>query len=170
MTDFLQLASDRYSVRSFSSAPVPDDVLNRILSAGRLAPTAMNRQPQRIYVIRSSEAMAKLVASKPCYNAPVVLMVCGDTSAACGRPKVDHNLAEMDCSIVATHMMLACADEGLGSCWICAFRPDEVARIFNLPENVVPFMLLPIGYPAPDAAPSPRHADRAPLDEKVTYL
>lgn len=115
MMDFLALAESRYSVRSFADTPVPEELLEKVLKAGRLAPTAMNRQPQRIYVIRSREAMEKLQQVKTCYNAPLVLVVCGDTSVACDRPVVGRNLAEMDASIVATHMMLEATACGLGS-------------------------------------------------------
>ncbi len=168
--NFLELAAARYSVRSFSSKPIPADVLDAILEAGRLAPTAKNQQPQRIFVIQSPEAMEKLLAVRSVYNAPVVLLVCADTDAACDRPVVDHNLGEMDASIVATHMMLAAASLGVGSCWMCAFKPAEVSAAFDLPAHVVPCLLLPLGYPAEDGTPSPRHTDRYPLEHTVTVL
>ena len=168
--DFLKLCADRYSVRSFSDTPIPDEVLNQILEAGRLAPTAMNFQPQRIFVIRSEEALTKMRAVKKCYGAGTVLMVCGDTEVACNRPKVDHSMAEMDCAIVTTQMMLAATALGVGSCWICAFDVPAMAKAFDLPENLTPVVLLALGYPAEDAQPSPRHFERYPLEETVTYL
>ena len=168
--DFLKLCADRYSVRSFADTPIPDGVLAEILEAGRLAPTAMNLQPQRIFVIRSEEALTKMRAVKKCYGAGTVLMVCGDTEVACNRPKVDHSMAEMDCAIVTTQMMLAATALGVGSCWICAFDVPAMAKAFDLPENLTPFVLLALGYPAEDASPSPRHTERYPLDHTVTEL
>ncbi len=168
--DFLQLCADRYSVRSFASTPVPADTLAAILEAGRLAPTAKNQQPQRIYVIQSPEAMATLTHVRTCYNAPVVLLVCADVSAACDRPTVDHNLGEMDASIVATHMMLAAAAAGVGSCWMCAFDPRAIAEAFHLPAHIQPCLLLPLGYPDEKGIPSPRHTERYPLEHSVTVL
>ena len=168
--EFSELAASRYSVRSFSDKPVPEELLNQVLEAGRLAPTAMNIQPQRIFVIRSQEAMDKLFSVRTCYGAPVVLMVCGDTDIACNRPKVDHCLAEMDASIVATHMMLQAAELGLGTCWMCAFDPKALSAAFDLPANIVPYLLLPIGYAADDCKPNPRHTQREPLDVTVRYL
>ena len=168
--DFLKLCADRYSVRSFADTPIPDEVLNQILEAGRLAPTAMNLQPQRIFAIRSPEALEKMRTVKKCYGANTVLMICGDTEAACNRPKVDHCMAEMDCTIVTTQMMLAAQSLGVGSCWICAFDVPAMARAFDLPAHITPYVLLALGYPAEDSAPSPRHFDRSPIEATVRYL
>lgn len=168
--DFLKLCADRYSVRSFSDKPIPDEVLGQILEAGRLAPTAMNRQPQRVFVIRSEAALTTMRTVKKCYGANTVLMVCGDTSVACDRPITDHSMAEMDCSIVTTQMMLAARSLGVGSCWICAFDVPAMAKAFDLPDNLTPYVLLALGYPADDAAPGPRHTERYPLAETVTEL
>ena len=107
--DFLELCKERYSVRSFSDRTVPAELMEKVLEAGRLAPTAKNQQSQRIYLLESAEALEKLRAIHRCYDAPAVMIVCGDTVAACCPPLVSHNLAEMDASIVATHMMLAAA-------------------------------------------------------------
>ena len=105
-----------------------------------------------------------------CYGAPLVLLICGDEEIACNRPVTHHSMAEMDASIVATHMMLAAKAQGVDSTWICAFDHDKASELFDLPAHVKPHLLLALGYPAPDGAPSPRHTDRKPLDETVTYL
>lgn len=168
--DFLKLCAQRYSLRSFAGTPVPPEILESILEAGRLAPTAMNLQPQRILVLRSPEALAKLHGVKKCYGAGTVLLICGDTQVACDRPMVDHSMAEMDCSIVATHMMLAAQALGVGSCWICAFDVPAMKQAFELPEGLTPYLLLALGYPTSEAAPSPRHTERYPLEHTVTYL
>ena len=168
--EFLELCKERYSVRSFSDRTVPSELLNQILEAGRVAPTAKNQQPQRIYLLESEEALAKLRAVHRCYDAPTVMIVCGDTEAACCPPLVSHNLAEMDASIVATHMMLAATAVGLGSVWICAFDNDAVAKAFDLPAHIKPYLLLPIGYPSDTCEPNPRHTMREPLEKTVTRL
>lgn len=170
MMDFLKLCADRYSLRSFADTPIPNDVLTKILEAGRLAPTAMNLQPQRIFVINSDEALAKMRTVKKCYGANTVLMICGDINAACNRPKVDHCMAEMDCSIITTHMMLAAQSLGVGSCWICAFDNDAMANVFELPNHIKPYILLALGYPSEEAQPNPRHFERFPLEDTVKYL
>ena len=168
--DFLELCAKRYSVRSYSDRTVPAELLEKVLEAGRLAPTAKNQQSQRIYLLESGEALEKLRAIHRCYDAPTVMIVCGDTEAACCPPLVSHNLAEMDASIVATHMMLSAADLGLGSVWICAFDNDAVAKAFDLPDHIQPYLLLPIGYPSDDCVPNPRHTLREPLEKTVTRL
>lgn len=169
--DFLQLCADRYSARAYDeSRPIPDEVLAKILEAGRLAPTAMNVQPQRIFVIQSKEALDKLHTVKKCFGAPVVLMVCGDTDVACNRPKVDHCMAEMDCSIVTTHMMLAAESLGVGSCWICSFNVEALAETFELPAHLTPYVLLALGYRSDTCEPGPRHGERYPMKHTVTVL
>ena len=168
--DFLKLCAERYSVRSFADTPIPDEVLNQILEAGRLAPSAMNFQPQRVFVIRSEEALAKMRTVKKCYGVNTVLMICGDTEVACNRPKVDHCMAEMDCAIATTQMMLAAQSLGVGTCWICAFDVPAMAKVFDLPANLTPYVLLALGSPSEDAPPSPRHFERLPLSETVKFL
>ena len=168
--DLLKLCAERYSLRSFADTPIPDDILNRILEAGRLSPTAMNLQPQRVFVIRSEEALAKMRTVKKCYGANTVLMICGDTEAACNRPIVDHCMAEMDCTIATTQMMLTAQSLGVGSCWICAFDVPAMAAVFDLPANLTPYILLALGYPSDTAEPGPRHFERYPLEHTVTFL
>ena len=107
---------------------------------------------------------------KKCYGANTVLMVCGDTEVACNRPKVDHCMAEMDCAIATTQMMLAAKSLGVGSCWICAFDVPAMHAVFDLPDNLTPYILLALGYPSDTAEPAPRHFERYPLEHTVKYL
>ena len=79
-------------------------------------------------------------------------------------------MAEMDCAIVTTQMMLAAQALGVGSCWICAFDVPAMAKVFHLPANLTPYVLLALGYPAEDASPGPRHFQRVPLEETVKFL
>ena len=168
--DFMTLCAERYSLRSYADTPVPAEALAEILRAGQLAPTAKNNQSQKIFVLQSPEAKTKQLELHACYGAPLVLLICGDEEIACNRPVTHHSMAEMDASIVATHMMLAAKAQGVDSTWICAFDHDKASELFDLPAHVKPHLLLALGYPAPDGAPSPRHTDRKPLDETVIYL
>ena len=98
--DFSELARSRYSVRQFSEQPVPRETLDKILEAGRLAPTACNLQPQHVYVLQSQAALDAIRAITPCaFNAPVVLLVCGDTKTCWTNPYSGHTSAEVDASI-----------------------------------------------------------------------
>ncbi len=171
MSNFFDLAKDRYSVRKFAPLPVEGEKLFRILECGRLAPTAKNNQPQKIYVLESEEALAKVRALTRCtFDAPVVLLICGDKKQAWINPHTGHSSAEMDASIVATHMMMAAEELGLGTTWVCWFDTEKAKEVFALPEDIQPYCLLPIGYPADDAVPSPNHLLRKPLEETVEMI
>lgn len=168
--DFLTLAKERYSVRKFDSRPVEESLLNQILEAGRVAPTARNEQNQRVYVLKSREALEKAKECSPCtFDAPVVLMVCGDLTKPADAPANAKCFAEMNASIVTTHMMLEAADLGLGSTWVCRFDPEKAKEVFDLPAEIEPYCLLPLGYAAADAAPSPMHANKKPASETIFY-
>lgn len=168
---FLELARARYSVRKFAETPVEEEKLQAVLQAGACAPTAKNLQPQRIYVLQSEAAVARIRGITRCaFNAPVVLLICGDTGEGWVNPFNDRNSTEMDCSIVTTQMMLQAQELGLGTTWVCWFDTEAVKKVFGLPVGIEPFALLPLGYPAADCAPSPMHANRKPQEETVKYL
>ena len=170
---FDDVINERYSVRSYKDKEVEEDKLLKILEAGRIAPTAKNMQPQKIYVLKSDEAKEKLGKYKNMsYNAPIVLMICADLNEACTLPIEDnYSTYEMDCSIVCCHMMLEAWNLGLGSVWIRWFNSEELRKNFDLPENIKPVCLLPIGYKSDDAMPREGfHDKRRSLDEEVIYL
>ena len=169
---FLELAKARWSVRAYDSRPVEEEKLALILEAGRVAPTACNNQPQRIYVIKSEEARAKLASVCSCtFGAPVILVVCYDTARDWKNPlSPGYESGETDGAIVTTHMMLEAAELGLGSCWVGYFAPDKVKAILNLPENLVVSALLPIGYPAPEAKPAPMHSSFRAFADTIEEL
>ena len=126
--EFTEVVKNRYSCKKYSDKPVPEDKLNAVLEAGRLAPTAKNLQEQRIYVLRSAEALAKVDACTPCrYGAGTVLAVAYDKDAVYSYPGGKYFSGTEDAAIVATHMILAAADAGLDSCWLNRFDPDELA-------------------------------------------
>lgn len=168
--DFLKLASERYSVCKFTGKAVEQDVLDKILKAGCLAPTACNRQPQRILVIDGQEGMEKLRRCTQChFNAPAALLVCYDKDACWKREYDGKTSGDIDASIVATHMMLEAAALGVGTTWVMYFMPEAVRAAFGIPESVEPVALLVMGYPAPDAKPFPGHSQFRPMEEIVTY-
>lgn len=169
--ELLELMQARYSLRKYTQTPVEEEKLQRILQAGACAPTAKNRQPQHIYVLKSQKALETIRGITACaFDAPVVLLICGDVREGWVNPFNQRNATEMDCSIINTHMMLEAQSLGLGSCWVCWFDTEEVKKQFALPDNHEPFALLPLGYPAEDAHPSKMHDFRKPLSETVTEL
>ena len=169
--NFSELAKARYSVRKFDSKPVEQEKLDMILEAGRVAPTAKNGQDFFIYVIKDAETREKMKEASPCtFDAPVIFVMCGDIKNGWQDPHTGKPRAEMDVSIVTTHMMLQAADIGLGTTWVCMIDPKKIIEILDLPEHLYPFCILPTGYPASDAEPSPRHTDRRPIEDSVRYI
>ncbi|MBO7666509.1 MAG: nitroreductase family protein [Clostridia bacterium] len=170
--DLTQLAKERYSVRKFAGKPVEEEKLLAALEAGNLAPTAKNQQPQRIYVIKSAENLQIIRDLTQChYGAPVILLFAYDAAEQWQNPLEPGVCSgQQDVSIAATHIMLKASELGLGTVWVNMFPPTETKRLLGLPQNEIPVLLMPIGYPAPDAAPSPRHAQRKPLCDTVKFI
>ena len=169
--EFKEVVRTRYSCKKYSDRPVEPEKLTAILEAGRLAPTAKNLQEQRVYVLRSPEALGVVDAATPCrYGAPVVLAVAFDANNVFTYPGGKRDSGVEDASIVATHMILAAAAEGVDSCWVNFFDPEALAKALNLPENEEILMLMDLGYAAEGAGPLPNHASRRPLSETVSEL
>lgn len=157
--DFLDLARKRYSVVNYDTKRIEPQVLDKILEAGMLAPTACNLQPQRILVIRTPERkqkLDKLVKSGMYFD--TALLVCWDETACWHRPVDGKSSGEIDASIAATHMMMEATDLGVGSIWVMNWDPKQLRETFDLPDHVKPMALLYLGYPAENAAPRPGHS------------
>ena len=170
---FLELANERYSVRSYADRPVEQEKIDLILKAAQLAPTAVNYQPQKIYVLKSDETMAKINRLCRCvYGAPLVFLICSDERLTWkSRTERGYSSGEMDCSIVCTHMMLEAWELGLGSVWVRLFDVQAVAKAFDLPSYIQPICLLPVGYASEDSVPyAPWHDVYRPIEEFTEVL
>ena len=169
--EFKEVVKSRYSCKKYSDRQVEAEKLNVILEAGRLAPTAKNLQEQHVYVLQSAEALAKIDAVTPCrYGAPTVLVVAFDKNNVFTYPGGKRDSGVEDASIVATHMILAAADEGVDSCWINFLDPDKLAEALGLPENEEVLMVMDLGYAAEGAGPLANHSSRKPLSDSVRFL
>lgn len=169
--EFLKLAQDRYSVRKFTSESVPKDVIDKILKAGHVAPTACNYQPHRIFVMQSAEALEKLKNCTRChFDAPLAMLVCYNKDECWVRKYDGENSGFVDASIVTTHMMMEATELGIGSTWVMHFNPAKMVEEFAISDNLVPVALLVMGYPASDAAPIDMHSKFKNMDEIVSYL
>jgi len=170
--DFHQLAATRRSVRSYDTGrAIPDDILLRILDAGRLAPSAKNLQPWKFHIVRSPEALEKAQASYSrewLRSAPCLLVVSGRRSGAWVRNLDGYNSLETDLAIVLDHLVLAATAEGLGTCWIAAFDPEVLRTALGLVTDDEIFAFTPLGYPAPGAVTAPKN--RKPLDQIIEFL
>ena len=169
--EFKEVLKARYSCKKYSDRQVEKEKLEAILNAGRLAPTAKNLQEQHIYVVQSPEVLAKVDSVTPCrYGAPTVLVVAFDRTNVFTYPGGKRDSGVEDATIVATHMILAAADEGVDSCWVNFLDPEKMAEVLGLPENEEILMIMDLGYAAEGAGPLPNHGNRKELSETVSYL
>lgn len=170
--EFENLIRERYSVRKYMPDMLTDDEINTILDAGMVAPTGCNYQPQRVYVLKSDDAITKIrKLSRSAFNAPVVLIVTLAEDEDWKNPYEEgYRAGIQDVSIVADHMMLAAWNIGVGSCWVNAFRPSDVKKEFDLPDDETPVLLMPLGYPATDCKPSNLHDKTRAKEEIIRVL
>ena len=157
--EFSELIQKRYSVRSYIQKPVEKEKLQQILEAARLAPTAANRQPFRVIVIKTAgreQELKRIYGADWFVRAPVVLCVCGVKAESWVRRHDGKSYLDVDAAIVMDHMVLMAAELELGTCWIAAFDPDAAREVLGLPETVEPVLFSPLGYPADSPKPKQR--------------
>jgi nitroreductase len=153
--EFLKLAKSRYSCRNYKPNPISDEVLSQVLEAFRIAPSAVNFQPWHIIAVQKPENLTKIHEA---YNrewfktAPMVLVICGDHSLSWKRGADNKDYLYVDIAIAIDHLTLQATALGMATCWVCNFKPDIIKDYFQLPQNIEPIALIPIGYPndAPD--------------------
>lgn len=168
--DFIEIAKKRYSVRSYQDKKVEEEKLQKILEAAHVAPTAANLQPARLIAVQSREGLGKIGKGANLYCAPLAIIVCADHSKAWVRPYDKKQTGDIDASILTDHMMLQATELGLGSVWICYFKPDVIRKEFGLPDHLEPVNILAVGYSDEEAADPERHSQtRIPVDELVSY-
>lgn len=150
MSDILTLARLRCSVRAYKSRAIEPEKLDYILETVRMAPSAVNFQPWYFIVIQEEETRKKI---QECYDrdwfaqAPVYIVACGDHRTSWKRKSDMKDFCDVDVAIAIEHLCLAATEQELGTCWVCNFNTIRCAEILNLPCNVEPLALIPIGYP-----------------------
>lgn len=166
--DFLGLAKQRCTIRSFADKAVEKDKLEYILEAGRVAPSACNKQPQRIIVVQETENIEKVQKAYKTFGSKCILIICRDERDALVRPFDNKCSGDLDIGIVADHMMLAAREKGIGSVMVGLFDPRIIRREFNIPDYIEPTALLILGYPKEGFLDSDRHlTQRKPVNETV---
>jgi len=170
--EFYDVVKKRHSLRNYDpERKVPRDIMERILNAGRLAPSAINNQPWR-FIVADSEKALKNVHS--CYraswfqDAPHILIVAGDYNKAWVRGD-GYNSLETDLAIAMDHIILAAANEGVGTCWIAAFNPFALRKVLGLKASEQVFTITPLGYPKKGFNDDKRRS-RKPLDAVAEWL
>lgn len=172
MEDFLTLAKERFSVRKYQDKAIEPEKMEKIMEAAKVAPTAANRQPVHIYVLKSDTALKKIREITRCaFDAPVVLMITYSQSEQ-WKNRQEEGIAsgQQDASIVATHIMMEAWDLGIGSCWVNAFPNSKAAEAFDVPADEKVVLLMPLGYADEKAEPSPMHNQFRPMSEVVREL
>ena len=168
---FTEVLQRRYSCRSFAAQAIEQEKIDRILEAGRIAPTAVNKQPVHIWAITNPdtlEAVKGLTRSN--YGAPLILAVGCRTSDAWVRSYDKKNGAEVDASIVATYLMLAAENEGLATLWVGSFDPSLLKKLLPGTKGYKMVAMINVGYPSPESQPSAMHGVRKALEEFVTKI
>lgn len=160
--DFLELSKSRQSCRSFSSKPVPKEIVEKCLEAARLAPSACNSQPWKFIVVSSSELHDKVAeaafSGKYSMNAfakkaPVIILVARDKDKlipAIGGFMMGTQFALVDIGIAAEHLVLAAAEQGIGTCYLGIFDEKKIKNALKLPKNLRVDLVIPMGYPEND--------------------
>ena len=141
--DVFEAVKERSSVRAYTDQPVPREKLEKILEAGRLAPSARNTQPWHFIVVTDKEKrkiLAKGRYAKFLAQASVVIVALGDKEASSDWYAVDVSLA-------AENMILTAQSEGLGTCCVGSFDEKEVRHTVKAPENYKVILMLAVGYP-----------------------
>lgn len=169
--DFTTLLNRRYSCRSFSSRPISPETIDRILEAGRIAPTAVNKQPVHVWAITDPDTLdAVKNTTRSNYGAPLLLAVGCRPADAWVRRYDGKNGAEVDAAIVATYLMLAAENEGLATLWVGSFNPALLKAILPGADGYELVAIINVGYPTEHSQPSPMHGVRKPMGEFVTKI
>jgi len=168
---FIELAKERYSCRKFSEKPVEQDKIEKIIDSAIVAPTATNSQPFKVWVIKSDEGLNKISKSTICtFGTKLIFAIGAKKDNAWVRPFDNKNFAEIDASIVATHMILQIHDLGLGTTWVGYFDEKILKEEFPEMDGYDIVALLPTGYPADDSVPAIKHSQYKSQEELVKVL
>ena len=154
--EFYDVLKKRRSIRLYKDTPVPEKSLENILEAIRNAPTACNRQPFKFFIVKDPakrEKLASVYKEDWLKTAPVIVAAASNESMA-WRRREGNSIADVDAAIAMEHFVLAAAEEGLGTCWICAFERARANAALDLTEsNWNIFALSPLGYAAAEPIP-----------------
>ena len=168
---FINIAKNRHSCRNYKPDEVEEDKLAKILEAFRIAPSAVNYQPWELIVIKKQENKSKVYESyhrEWLKTAPLIIVACGDRSISWKRNDGKDHL-DIDMGIAIDHLMLQATELGLATCWICNFNPEILKRNVNLPANVEPIAIIPLGYPNDTCDPERHNLKRKALNEIVHW-
>jgi len=153
--NFQELIRVRRSIRGYRPDPIEDDVIHRVLGAARIAPTAANLQPFDLILVRDADTRSRMMggyAHEWFCSSPAIVVGCVDPAKAWVRSD-GFCAAELDIAIAMDHLILAAADEGLGTCWVVAFDEAKAKEVLGIPDNIRVMVMTPLGYPSAEPRP-----------------
>ena len=171
MADILETIKNRRSIREFQAKEIPEKLIEKLIEALIWAPSAGNLQSRKFYFVFDQKTKRELVKAALGQDfiaqAPLVVIGCTDNKIAWRYGERGKNLYSIcDVSASIENMMLVAHEEELGSVWVGAFDEKEVSKILNLPENLRPIAIIPIGYPAE----KPKAPKRVSKEEAVEFI
>ena len=166
---FKELIKSRYSVRDYHTNKVDRTLLKEVVNAGRLAPSAANRQPWQFVVVDDDEILEKIRASYTrdwFSKAPNLIIVYGNHEESWKRSYDNKDHCDIDIAIAVDHMTLMATELGLGTCWVCHFNADVINDVIKNDKGLEPVAILTIGYPVENKPPIKKRKD---LDEVISF-
>lgn len=169
--DLMEGLLSRRSIRKYEDKPVDREMIKALIRTAQYAPSAHNTQPWEFFVIEDKEALKDLRhiqrSASFAENAPLAILVCGDKNKSFSREKEGWSYIDIDCSAATENLLLAAHALGLGACW-CGATPmtkpmAALSERFNLPENIKPFSIVVVGYPAEESKLSGERYDESKI-------
>jgi len=159
--NLLEVIKNQRSIRKFQKKEITKEIIDELIEALIWAPSAGNLQSRKFYFVFNQEIKEKLVGAAfgqdSISKAPLVIVACLDENISHHYGERGKNLYGIcDVAVAVQNLMLLAAEKGLGTCWVGAFDEKEVSKILNLPGNLRPIAIIPVGYPAEKPSPPPR--------------
>jgi nitroreductase len=157
--DYAKLIYQRGSTRDYKPDPIEPEKMELLFEAVRLAPSAINRQPYKLYVISTKGReieLRKIYHSDWFVQPPYVICICLIDEQAWKRQTDGYSFVNVDAAIAFDQLIMMAANLGLGTCWLASFDPDAARNFLQLPDNQTPFLFTPLGYPATGIPPKHR--------------
>ncbi len=160
--ELFEAIKNRRSIRQFTNQAISEEMVEKLVDAARMAPTAGNAQSYQLVIVRQEAQKQRLskaaYGQKQLQTASIVFVVCADLK------KAQESYAErgrslyciQDTAAVTENILLTACSLGLGTCWIGAFKEDDVKKVVNAPQDMRPVVMIPVGYPAESPAQRPR--------------
>lgn len=165
-----EIIKKRQAVRNYTDKSVPEDLIEKILELANLSPSAGNLQARRVIIVKDPSLRRKLKTTcigfrRYSVEPPIIFVICSvpEESAIKYGDRGRNLYALQDATIFASYLQLAAVSLGLACCWVGSFNEEEVSEILNLPKDLVPVAMIPVGF----SEEEPREKSRKTLEEII---